>query len=449
MRGLRSTILLLVVLVGLGAYIRFVVSKQSDDTASKQEKLFAGVDADKVDELTVKSASGDVTTVKKDGGAWKIVSPIAGPASDTDVSSVTNALAALEVVRVVDENPADLKDYGLDSPQITIDFKSSDGKPSGKLRIGEKTATGANLYALRNDDKRVVLIAEYQESSLNKSTFDLRDKTIVKFDRDKVTSADVNVEGKPIELVKSGADWRLAKPLNARADFSAAEGLVGRIETAQMKSIVTSDPSPADLKKYGLDKPAVVATLHLGGSDQTSLSIGSKADDATLYARSSAKPDVFTVETALGDDLKKTADDYRRKDLFEFRAFNATHVEITRNGQTLVLERVKSDAKDQPDKWRRVSPNPGEPDRQKVEDFLAGLADIRATSFVDARANTGLDAPAMVVDAKFDEGKKEERVTFGKHGDDIYAMRPDDPGAGKIEASKFDDAVKAFDELSK
>jgi hypothetical protein len=110
---------------------------------------------------------------------------------------------------------------------------------------------------------------------------------------------------------------------------------------------------------------------------------------------------------------------------------------------------VKSDAKDQPDKWRRVAPTAGEPDRQKVQDFLAGLADIRATSFVDAKTKTGLDSPAMVVVAKYDDGKKEERVTFGKNGNEVYAARTDDPGAAKIEAEKFDEAVKALDELSK
>ena len=81
--------------------------------------------------------------------------------------------------------------------------------------------------------------------------------------------------------------------------------------------------------------------------------------------------------------------------------------------------------------------------------FLAGLADVRATSFVDSAAKTGLQTPAMIVVAKFDDGKKEERVTFGKNGTDVFASRPEDPGAAKIEAEKFDEAVKALDELSK
>ena len=131
------------------------------------------------------------------------------------------------------------------------------------------------------------------------------------------------------------------------------------------------------------------------------------------------------------------------------RAFSATHVEITRNGQTVVFDRVKAKDDQSADTWHRVSPNPGDPDRAKVETLLAGLADIRATSFVETKAKTGLDAPALTVVVKFDEGKKEERVTFGKNGADAYASRPDDPGAGKIEAEKFEEAVKALDELSK
>ena len=50
MRGLRSTIGLLVVLVGLGAYIYFVTWKKSDtDTTAKQDKVFAGLQADKIE----------------------------------------------------------------------------------------------------------------------------------------------------------------------------------------------------------------------------------------------------------------------------------------------------------------------------------------------------------------------------------------------------------------
>ncbi len=447
MKGLRSTIALLVVLVGLGAYIYFVASKPTED-AAKQNKLFPGLEAAQIEELKVKSESGDVTTLKKDSGAWTLLTPIAVPAADLDASGVANVLADIDVVRVVEETPADLKEYGLDAPRIEVDFKADGGKTSGRLLVGLKTATGGNLYARREDQKRVVLIGQFHEASLNKSTFDLRDKAILKVDRAKIDGLDFNIAGNAGEFVKAGSDWTMTKPVATRADFATVEGLLGRIESAQMKSIVTSAPTPDELKKYGFDKPQAVVNLHLG-SARASLTVGGKAGDTTAYVRESSRPDVFTLENSTVDELRKPIEDYRKRELFDFRAFNATRVEITRNGETLILERVKAKDEGSPDTWHRVSPNAGDPPTEKVESVLTAIADFSAVSFVDSKSRTGLDAPAMTVLAKFDEGKKEDRVTFGKNGADVFASRPGDPDVAKIDAAKFEEATKTLDEISK
>ena len=449
MHGLKSTIALFLVLVGLGAYINFVTWKSTDsDPAAKKDPVFAGVEAGTIEELTVKSEKGEVTSLTKAADKWQIVSPVAAPAADSDVMTVTSALGQLEIMRVIDEKPADLKEYGLAAPRIEVEFKSGGGKPSGKILIGDKTPTGASLYAMRGDQPRVFLIADYQESSLNKSTFDLRNKAIVTIERDKVDSFELNVTGKAIEFAKEGSDWKIVKPIAARADFSAVDGLVGRIESAQMKSIVASDAKPEELRQYKLDKPEVTATLGQG-SARAVLAFGGAAPEEQVYARDTSKALVVTVEKALADDLKKSIDDFRRKDAFEFRAFNATSIEFTRGDQKLSFERVKGQGENATDSWKRVTPSAADSDKSKVESLLAGLADIRATSFTDSLAKTGLDKPAMMVFVKFDDGKKEERVSFGKSGSEVYALIAGQPGAGKIEAEKFDEAIKALDELSK
>jgi hypothetical protein len=447
MRGLKSTIALIVVLIGLGAYIYFYAWNQDDSAASKQEKVFAGLATDKIDQLTVKSESGDTTSVKKNGDAWQVTAPIDAKASETDVTSVTSALGSLEVTRVIDENPANLKEYGLDTPQMQIDYKTSDGK-TGKLIVGAKNATGASLYAKRNDEQRVFLIPQYQEASLNKSTFDLRDKSIMTVAQDKVDGMEATSDGKTVTFTKSGSDWKMVKPVAARADFSAVEGVISRIQSAQMKSVVTNTASPDDLKKYGFDKPQVAISLN-EGSARATFEIGGKADDDNVYARDAGKPMVVTVEKQLLDDVKKTADDYRRHDVFESRAFNVQHIEITRGAEKLVLDRVKAKDENTADDWKRVSPNPGDADKEKVNKALADMADINVTAFLDSTARTGLDNPAMVIDVKFDDGKKEEKVTFGKNGNDVFASRPDEPGAEKIDATKYNDFVKQLDEISK
>jgi hypothetical protein len=88
-------------------------------------------------------------------------------------------------------------------------------------------------------------------------------------------------------------------------------------------------------------------------------------------------------------------------------------------------------------------------DKSKMDSMLAGLADIRATSFVDTTAKTGLDSPALTVFVKFEDDKREERVTFGQSGSDVFFARPGEPGAAKIEADKYKEAITALDELSK
>ena len=449
MRGLWSTLVLAVVLAGLGAYIYFVTLKRPEtDSGPKKEKVFAALEPDKIEELKVLSAAGDATTVKKQGGAWQVTQPIAAPAADADVSAITSALSQIEITRVIDENPTNLNDYGLSNPRIEIDFKASGDKDYRKLLVGEKSPTGGDLFAKRNDDKKVFLIPAFQETTFNKTTFDLREKSVLKFDREKVDGLDVDAGGKQLVIAKDGGDWKITKPVQTRADFGTVEGLVGRLQTAQMKSIASDNATPADLKKYGLDKPAVTVNLNAGSAKATLL-IGGKAADNTVYARDASKPAVVTLESALVDELKKPADDYRRKDIFEFRPFNANRIELTRNGQTAVFEKVKGQGDNAQDKWRRVSPTAGDLDKDKVDGLLSKLSNMRATSFAESTAKTGVDKPALSVSVKFDEGKKEEKAAFGQAGSDVFVSRPAEAGAAKVDAAEFNEAIKSLDELSK
>ena len=66
MRGFKSTLALLVVLAGLGAYIYFVASK-ADDTASKQERLFPALSGDAIEELTYRDLDVELGNQRLDG----------------------------------------------------------------------------------------------------------------------------------------------------------------------------------------------------------------------------------------------------------------------------------------------------------------------------------------------------------------------------------------------
>ena len=440
MRGIRFLVLLLIA-IPLGWYAYHDSKKGAVDDTPKKDKVFS-VETDKIDELEIKSESGDRTTLGKKGNDWQIMQPVSGAADQSTVSGITSNLSSLEIQRVIDENPGNLKEFGLASPRIEVAYKS--GGQQHRLQVGDKTPTGSDLYAKLADGKRVFLIPAYLESTFNHGTFDLRDKTVLKVDRERLDKLEVVVDKRTERFEKKDGDWIIAEPAVGKAEFSALDNLVSRISSLQMKSIVND---AGDLKKYGLEKPAV--TVRIGsGSSLASLLIGSTAETGTVFARDAARPAVFTIESSLLDDLKKDVSEYRLKDLFDARSFNTTRVEILRNGQTATFEKTKTKDKDgkEQEKWRQTAPAAKDVDGAKVEALVSAASAARATGFVDQAAKTGLDKPELTVSLTYDEGKQ-ERVTFARSGGAAYASRAGSPGAAKIDASTIDSIVKALEDV--
>lgn len=441
MRSFKSVGVLALVLAALGAYIYFVERKRPVGPEAEARPKVFDVEADKIVELMVRSGA-DRTVLRKVDGEWRIVEPIEAKADQAEVSALTSSLASLENVRVVEEEPSDIAQFGLDNPSVEVGFRTEGEKAMRHLRLGDRTATQGDMYASRGG-KQVFLVPSYLDTSFTKSTFDLRDKSILSFARDKVDRLAIEGGSAPKTLEKSGSDWTLTAPLRAPADYGTVESLVGRLETGRMSAIV--EQQAADLKRFGLDKPALSVTVGTGSS-QATLQVGSKADTGAYYARDASKPLVFTLESSLVDELQKPANDLRNKDVFAFRPFNATALELTRGDEVVSSEKTKME--DGGEVWRRVKPSAGDLDRAKADDVLSRLSNLRAEAFEaeDSAAAKALASPVLVVRARFGEGK-EETVRFARAGSDVYAGVTNQPGALKVSSSDFDEAIKAIDAL--
>ena len=444
MRGVRSFLLLLVVGAGLGGYLYFVESKRDPADADKKERVFT-VESEKIDELAVKSESGERTSLKKTGSEWQIVAPVAAQPDGAAVSGLTGNLSSLELQRVIDENPQDLAEYGLAQPRLEITFKA--GGQEHRLQIGRKTPAATDLYAKVGDQKRVFLIPGFVDTTFNKTTFDLRDKTVLKVERDKIDTLSITSPKRSLQFAKADGEWKLTGPVKARADFTTIDGLISRLNTLQMKSIVA--PEPASLAEYGLDKPET--TIQLGsGSSQAALLIGKTAGEGVVYAKDRSRPAVITVEATLVGDVTKDAGEYRQKEFFDGRAFNATRLEVTRNGQASVFEKTKTKNKEGQDeeKWKQSAPTARDVDQSTVDNLISAVTAARATSFVDGAAKTDLDKlakPELVIALTSDDGKRVEKVTLSRSGGEGYGARDGEPGLAKVDAATIDNIAKSLE----
>jgi hypothetical protein len=442
-----STLILAVVALALGGYLYFVESERPIPDESAKAKVFS-YEADKIVQLQIKSSGGEVTGLKKGtDSAWTIVQPVQAPADRNNVSDIVTNLANLEEERVVDENAADLKTYGLAEPRLDITFHVDGEKEPRRLLVGDKTPASTGMYAKLPATNRVFLVSTSLETALDRTTFDLRDKTALAFEQDKVTSLELTSAAQTIRLEKTGEDWRITKPVQAPADFVSVNGLLGQLQSAQMTALKDKPEDVKDLSQYGLDKPVVVATIGMG-SASARFELGQEADAGSVWARDPSKPAVFSVNNGVAAELKKTTNDIRRKDVFEFRPYNTTRFEITRENTTRAFERVKGTGENAVDTWKQVSPADKTVDSSNFEGALLDFSNLRAETFVDRTgAATGHDRPAAVIVVKFDDGKKEERVTIGTAGGAAFATRTDQPGALKIEAGKYEAAVKKLDSI--
>lgn len=439
MKQLRTLLVLVVVFAGLLGYLYFVDAGRPVGDAEEKPKVFT-VDADDITALRVTSRSGETTELARSDAGWRITSPVDAPADESEVGSITSNLASLAIQRVVEETASDAARYGLDDPDLEVAFRTGGDDAWKVLEMGDKTAAGADMYARRGGESAVFLIYNYVETSFDRGTFDLRDKRILSVDRDAVDRIEVRRGRDTLALVKQDDEWRIAEPVQARADSSVAEGLLSRLSALQMQSIVGEHVT--EFGKYGLGNPETQVTLS-SGSSQATLAIGSKTDDGALYVRDLSKPAVYTVASDITTELEKTAADYRRKDVFAFRTYSVERLAITRGGDTLVFERQRGKGPDGADAWRNVTAG-ADVDAATFESFLSRLTGLRASSFVAKAAGSD---PDVVVKATSDEGRTNEEVRLIRTNGDVHAVRSDEPGAAVVDAGELDEALKQLDAL--
>ncbi len=435
MRRLRSTLVLIVVLAGLVGYIYYLDREGADDT-SDREQVFAEVEADAIEDVQITVGGGEPARVQKTDGTWRLVEPVQAEADSTELSSMANSLASIDVERVVDENATDLAQYGLEPGRIEVAYRVTGEEEPRRLLLGEKTPAGGALYARVAGQNRVLLLSSFLESTFNKDAFALRDKSVLRFDRDKADGLELVRGRTTIRLTKSGTDWRLVEPVAARADFGQVESIVVRLGSARMESLV--DQEGKDLATYGLDRPSATLTVTMG-SDRSTLLLG-RTENALVFAKDSSRPLIFTVAPTLESDAIKEISDYRRKDLFDSRSFTATRIELRRGSETSAFEKSKDG---EMEVWRNAAGE--EADATLIENLLTSITSLRADSF-DPDAHAALKAPVLSVTVRLDDGRTES-VTFGREGDQVVASRADEPGTARVPAVTFDEAVTALDAM--
>ncbi len=475
MKGTRSTLVMLLVLLTLGAYVYFVeLDRLPASETPPNERLFASFEPDDIQSLIIRGSEGDTSLERRPGDdtlgvAWHLTAPVETRADEVEVSTVASSLSSVEIRRVVEEGSVtDLEPFGLASPAVEVSFSVDGDESMQTLLLGDASPTGADRYAKLADDDRIFLVEEGLQSSFDKSTFRLRDKSILDIDTTGVDTLRVETAESAVGFSKVDNEWQLIEPWEARADFSAVESLVGRLGTGEVLSFTAEAadaPGPdggAQADAYGLDTPSVTVTLG-GDAVSASLLVGNSAGNGGRHARDASRAVVFTIDEALVTDLQQGPGAFRRKDLFSFRSFNATRLEIEQSGEAIVFEKEATAADGDADDdsvsgadtgdevWVQTAPERLVVEPSDMDDLLSKVSNLRADSFIESRADGGLTEDSILsiiqVTYRDDDSDIEEHVVFWRRGEDTHAVHGDEPGAGVVNSRSVDDANDSLQQV--
>ena len=445
MKRYAKTVGALVILGALWASINFYNKRKSPESSKSSEpskEMILPVKADQVQSFNVTPRDGQAfTCVRGTNKTWAITEPNKLAADQSAVSSFVENLVGVSVNSVVDPNPGNLKDFGLDPPVTTLSV-STNGKPAQfTLRIGDPTPTNDAVYAQVAGSPRLITLPSYGKSALEKTLFDLRDRRIVTLDTDQIQQLEVSNGAKSYKLAKNpDGQWDLVLPPPVRADSFAVDNVVSQFRSRPMMSILVEDKK--DAGQYGFGSPTLTVKLTSGAATQTVV-VGKK-DGSNYDAINSVLEPVFTIGGDFVTALQKDPADLRDKNLFSFSSYDAKTIDITTAKDHRVFQQNDF-------KWKQTQPSAKDEPTDKMQDLLNALSDLRAFSFPKATpgnfAPFGLSKPLYTVKATFGDKNRVETVEVGSVGDKYYARRDPDPIPGEVPKAQVDSIDKALGAL--
>jgi hypothetical protein len=260
---------------------------------------------------------------------------------------------------------------------------------------------------------------------------------ILKLDENSITKLDVKKkDAAPIELDKSGSQWKITEPKSFTADQSTVRGMLSALSSLNSERLV--DDKSSDLQRYGLAKPSLELDVTEKDSKMQRLLLGDDTPaGSAVYAALAGSPRVFTIPGYTRNTLDKSLNDLRDKRLLTVSPDKISRIDIAGKNGNIEFGRSK-------DEWQILKPTPMRADGSAVSEFVNKLTDAR----IDL---SGSDSASKEADSAFSHGTRVARVKvtdesgnqelqLRRNKDSYYAKSSVVDGAYKV-GSEFGDVL--------
>ncbi|OQW34912.1 MAG: hypothetical protein A4E19_17040 [Nitrospira sp. SG-bin1] len=417
------TLLLFVVLAGLGSYLYLVEfpAKQREEKQETEQKQLLPFPETAITGLSVTTAQGPIELKLAEPGKWSIVAPLQTDADHREVQALIRALVTGPVTRTVEEQPSQLAPYGLEQPVTTLTITA--GTQQETISIGDSGPLSNTLYVFRKSDRRVLLTNLAPKDFVNKSLMTFRRKELLRFVQNDIERVRLTYPTTEIVIYNMSKDkprpsWKIRYPIEAEADQNEVRSLMFRLE--DLKALGVVDPGPErDAVAKTLTAPKVKVTLHTVAGDQTVRLYQPNPQSGEAIAETTADGPLYYINPALIKDLTKelfTLQDKRLLGL-DYTDIAMLSVKTREHQYVLINQTGEWVLEDQP--TEKVS-------QEAAYLFVSRVANLPAEERVMKQsaplAPYGLLAPAAEFVATGKDGKTTGKLTLGNQsGNLLYA----------------------------
>ena len=265
----RSTIILIVILVVLGAIVFFLIPGEKEhETSYTPGEVHFSIDSANAVKIDIQRV-GKTTTIENIGGKWTITSPIMYLADPSAVNQLLSGCTKFKAGSLISSNPEKQYLFQVDTAGTKLTITNRAGK-SASIILGKMGPSFSDIYFRLPGTNDVYLGQGIDSWLISKEVKDWRDKTIFSQPSETIKDLAYQVGNKHYDFHRDTSGWKsetksfdpgsMNTALNALASLRAEDFIDTVIKvqaqpiTIQVRGIETSTlqltPSLPDSSKY-------------------------------------------------------------------------------------------------------------------------------------------------------------------------------------------------------
>jgi hypothetical protein len=285
------------------------------DPQKLREKSVASVEPEQVQTMTLDHGEEHIVVAQSEGDEeprWRLTAPLDTAADEWNVKQAINKIGDMRAEAFLTAEEAEEADLGFKEPQAAVRFELDEGDPltvtfgnSVTREVGEPAEEQDLVYVRTSRRSDVMLVKATRLDEVQKTAFDLRDKSVVSFKRDRVVRVKVErPEGFGFAIARRPDGWFVEKPEKVEARQGAVDDILWNLEDLSATEFVVDEAGPKQLREYGLGVPQATIAIELTGRDEPiTILVGDETEDGDFYATTGDEGQVVTISDFLMRDL--------------------------------------------------------------------------------------------------------------------------------------------------